>query len=247
MLDTHCHLAHLPPETCNAFIAAAGRAGVHGFIAAAARPADWPALAQLAQAHPNVHVAIGIHPWFHGEDEDDARAAMPSRLGAAIAIGECGLDGRPEHGPLERQQATLAWQLDLAALRGLPVILHGVRATEPLLAMLADHPGLAGVIHGFSGSVETASRFLRLGFRIGLGPLLLNPRARRIRECAARLPEDAWLLETDAPAPGERDADPGLLARVARAVAALRGTTVERVAAASDANAMQLFHLEDTR
>ncbi len=243
MIDSHCHLASLPEAAASDLINHMRRHGVNGFICASARPGEWPLLARLARMHAGIYPAFGIHPWFCSDDAEASRKALPAWLEQGIAVGECGLDAMPDKPPMEIQRKTLAWQLDLAEAHGLPVILHCVRAVEPLWAMLHSRTRLRGVIHGFSGSLESAMRFVRQGLMIGLGPLVLNPAARRIRRVASELPAEALLLETDAPAPDGRMSDPGLLARVAARVAQLRGVSTEAVVKQSDANARRLFGL----
>ena len=63
--DTHCHLAD--PKLANtlpAVLAEAQAAGVARFIVPATSPKDWHSVAQLERLSENIHIALGIHPWF---------------------------------------------------------------------------------------------------------------------------------------------------------------------------------------
>lgn len=56
-----------------------------------------------------------------------------------------------------------------------------------------------GVVHGFSGSLQQAERFVQLGYKIGVGGTITYPRASKTRDVIAKLPLASLLLETDAP------------------------------------------------
>jgi TatD DNase family protein len=101
-------------------------------------------------------------------------------------------------------------------------------------------------MHAFGGAYEQALRLFERGFLIGVGGGITRVRARRIRQTATRLPLDALLLETDAPAIGmdivePPDVRPAHLPRVAAALAELRGTSVEEIEARTDENALRMF------
>ena len=82
----------------------------------------------------------------------------------------------------------------------LPVILHSRRTHDKLAMHLKRHAlPRTGVVHGFSGSVQQAERFVQLGYKIGVGGTITYPRASKTREVMAQLPLDSLLLETDAP------------------------------------------------
>ena len=106
----------------------------------------------------------------------------------------------------------------------------------------------AGLIHAFSGSIEQATKFLDLGFKLGLGGAVTYERAKRLQRTVEALPDDAFVLETDSPDmplsgyQGKRN-EPCRVAEVCSVVAALRGQTLEQVATMSSHNATTLFGL----
>jgi TatD DNase family protein len=195
---------------------------------------------------------------------------ITSGLSRVVAIGEIGLDYYWDSAPGVLQKNVLRFQLDLAARVGLPVILHMREAKGSLHEQcagdllqiletwiaglrlgknpLAERPG---VLHSFSGSLETAYRALHLGFYIGVtGPVTFrNAHARQ--EIVAALPLDHILIETDAPfqAPhpykGKRN-EPSYVRLIADKIALLHSRTVEEVAAATSENAGRLFAWKKT-
>lgn len=100
----------------------------------------------------------------------------------------------------ERQQWLLDEQLKLAKRYDLPVILHSRRTHDKLAMHLKRHDlPRTGVVHGFSGSLQQAERFVQLGYKIGVGGTITYPRASKTRDVIAKLPLASLLLETDAP------------------------------------------------
>lgn len=107
----------------------------------------------------------GVHPW--NADMQDV-ATLGERLGNAQAVGETGLDF--VHGPAQETQfEALRTQLRLARERGLPVVLHCVKAFEPLMRELAECEPRAVIFHGFIGSPEQARQALAKGYFLSFG------------------------------------------------------------------------------
>lgn len=236
LFDTHCHLASPPlADRLPEIRAEAAAEGVTRFLVPATGAQDWAAVAALHRHH--THIALGIHPWFALRQPPDA---LP-RLAALLAqhphalVGEIGLDRLPQHlahaGP---QQDCFDAQLALAQEMRRPVVLHCVRAAEACRARIR-HTGFrqGGFIHAFSGSPEEARQWLKLGFKIGIGTLLLRPNARKIRTTVTALGWGDMVLETDAPhmpPPGDTHNHPRRTRCVAEAVAALRHSDLPTVA-----------------
>ena len=159
-----------------------------------------------------------------------------------VAVGEIGLDGYVSAPDLAAQRQWFAAQLDLAHEFDLPVILHVRHAVDAVIQLLRRARVRGGIAHAFNGSRQQADQLLGMGIKLGFGGTLTFAGSRRIRALAAGLPEDAIVLETDAPdippswARGQRN-EPAAVARIAAELAALRGSTVEDVAAMTSRNA----------
>ncbi len=226
-IDSHCHLdfPELDAERAT-MVAAARAAGLSHLLIPGVAVVHFPRQARVADTY-GFHCAYGLHPWYpHGPDDLDRLEDWLQHPGC-VAVGECGLDKL--RGPaLEQQIALLEAQLELARQRELPVILHVVKAHEPLLRLLRRQPLPAGgVVHAFQGSAELARRYLALGLNLGIGAAFTRPNARRWQAVLARLPLEQLLLETDAPAlrPAWVDQGPNrpdYLPAIAEALATLR-------------------------
>lgn len=204
-VDTHCHF-DFPPFIDDEVpsIDRAARAGVDAIIVPAIEAAYFERVLDLARRHDALYAALGLHPIViehHLEEHlDRLDAVLQTAENKLVAIGEIGLDLYRENPQFERQQTILDAQLRLAKRHDLPVILHS-RRTHDKLAMHLKRIDLPrrGVVHGFSGSLQQAQRFIELGYHIGVGGTITYPRASKTRDVMARLPLSALLLETDAP------------------------------------------------
>ncbi len=248
LTDTHCHLtdpalaSRLPEIT-----AAAHAAGVRRFMVPSVTEADFDAVCRL-HAPPEYYSALGLHPWFAEGFQPDLIGRIAERLQAqpGLLVGEIGLDYYGDRKQTRAAQtAALLAQLDLAQQFGRPVLLHHVRAAADVVAAL-KHSGFCsgGIAHAFSGSLEEARAFIRCGLLIGIGTLVLNSNARKVRTAAAELPLEHLVLETDSPfmqIAGTGENTPANVRQVAETVAALRGISMQEVADATEQNVNRLL------
>lgn len=201
MIDTHCHL-DLPifdPDRSEV-LQRARQAGVETLVLPGIRLADFPRLTALAG--PSRPIALGLHPLHLDQPPLQAIEELEQwiRQSTPIALGEMGLDHRAPVGRHAEQYAMLVDQLHLAGRYGLPVLLHVVKAHDAVLALLRRTPlPSGGIVHAFNGSLSQAHAYLDLGFRLGFGGVVTRERSKKIRQVAAALPDDALVLETDAP------------------------------------------------
>ena len=204
-VDTHCHF-DFPPfsEQQSDSLQRAASAGVEKIIVPAVAASRFHGVLALADAHPPLYAALGLHPIAITEHRDEDIAALERHLqqqpAKLVAIGEIGLDLYMDDPQFDKQQALLDAQLRLARDYQLPVILHS-RRTHDKLAMHLKRIEVprCGVVHGFAGSLQQAQRFITAGYAIGVGGTITYPRASKTRETIARLPLHSLLLETDAP------------------------------------------------
>ncbi|MDO4433757.1 MAG: TatD family hydrolase [Alysiella sp.] len=249
LTDTHCHLAATPlinklPE----IITAASAANVKGFIVPSIQEQDWQTVLHLFRQPEIRAVALGIHPWFSGSLNQDNLSQLNVLLSENpnIWVGEIGLDFYPKQLAFNAQEQQI-WafeqQIDLAKQHQRPVILHNVKASAALLHSIKNHAfTYGGIVHAFSGSLEEAQAFIKLGFKIGIGTLLLNPNAKKVRHAASTLPLDALLLETDSPYMlPENPNTPANLFQIAQIVCTLRGIKLSQLAQACENNLQTLF------
>jgi TatD DNase family protein len=256
--DSHCHLdaAEFDADR-GAVVERAARAGVTQLVLPAVAVAHFNAVRALAHAHGFAY-ALGIHPLYVDQAADTDLQAVREALHRhradprLVAVGEIGLDHFVPGLDRPRQEHFYAAQLALAREFDLPVVLHVRRSADSLLKHLRRTPVRGGIAHAFNGSAQQAQAFVDLGFALGFGGAMTFERALQIRRLAQTLPLSALVLETDAPdippqwlyrSAAQRAAgatarnEPAELPRIAATLAALRGMSLEDLAAATTANA----------
>lgn len=251
LIDSHCHLDAPEFDADRAAVLARARAaGVVAQIIPAVTAASFEQLAQLSAAEADLHAAFGLHPMFLSQHRPEHLTAVRERLasGAAVAVGECGLDFFVEGLDPDLQREYFIAQVELAREFQLPLVLHARRAVEEAIATLRRIGGVSGVVHSYSGSEEQARQLWKLGFCLGIGGPVTFERAQRLRRIVADMPIEFLLLETDAPDQpdqwhrGQRN-EPALLPAIAATIAELRGVSIAEIARATSANARRLFAL----
>jgi TatD DNase family protein len=208
---------------------------------------------------PHLYASAGIYPHNTQEVDGPALHKLHDLLGEpeVIACGEIGLDYYHDGAPHDVQRAGLIRQLEVAASRKRPILIHcrpkdgETDAWDDLIVVLEEHwrsTGLGGIMHCFGGGWDQARRSLDLGFLISFAGNLTYPKAQPLRDVAGLLPVDGVLVETDAPwlAPmpdrGMRN-EPAMVTRTAETLAGLLAVSEEEIAAATTKNFARLFHL----
>jgi TatD DNase family protein len=158
----------------------------------------------LAKTQPGVYASVGVHPHDAQECSDvvlDELIRLTQNR-EVRAWGETGLDFNRMYSPREEQEKWFVHQLEAAAELGLPMIFHERDSEGRFLELLQTCPPPAGsaVIHCFSGTKSELTRYLDMGYYIGItGILTLKERGRPLRRLAPQIPRDQLLVETDAP------------------------------------------------
>jgi TatD DNase family protein len=204
----------------------------------------------LAEAHPELYVAVGLHPGDLKDDLDAAFAEIVSLCDhpRVVAIGETGLDYYYADGPPgDRQVASFYRHLDLAERLRKPICIHNREATHDVMRILELYAGrVVPVLHCFTDDAQTARRAVEIGCYISFAGNATYPKLSNILHVAAEIPQDRLLVETDAPflAPqpvrGRRN-EPAYIVHTYDALASVRGITRAELGRAVEANAQRLF------
>lgn len=208
---------------------------------------------RLAETYGPVYGAVGIHPHEtkYASEEILQKIGDLAQLPKVKAIGEIGLDYHFFYSDKETQQKWFARQIELARDLDLPFLIHDREAHGDTLSILKKHKNsrMRGIMHCFSGSVETAEELMKLGFYISLAGPLVFPNSRRLKEAAREIPLDRLLIETDSPylTPpphrGERN-EPANVIYVAEEIARLKGISVETVVEETRKNGLSIYGIK---
>jgi TatD DNase family protein len=249
LIDSHCHLDddRFDPHR-DQVIARAAAAGISDMIVPATTANRWEKVRDVCARGDGFHAAYGLHPWFIEQHQLIHLRELDEWLEREkpVALGECGLDFYQSRRDEKWQKQLFTEQLQLAANHRLPVIVHSRKSNDDVISLLRRHATIGGVVHSFAGSLQQARQLYDLGFKIGIAASLGFERARKLRAVVAAMPDDALLLESDAPdQPGAahrgEDNEPAYIVEHLQTMAELRQCEVEALAARLNDNARSLF------
>jgi TatD DNase family protein len=256
LFDTHTHLDQEEFDDGRAdFIARAHAAGVTRIVAVGTTAAASRKCVELAGQHAGVFAAVGIQPNYVAEAAPDDWAQVERLVSApgVVAVGETGLDRHWDYTPFDQQQDYFDRHIQLAEAHDLPFIVHMRDCDADIMEMLrsAHQRGpLNGIMHSFTGEATMAAECVAMGMHISFAGMVTFKKSQELRECAATIPEDRLLLETDAPylspepVRGKKPNEPAYLRHTAECIAQVRGVSLEELARLTTANAARLFRVE---
>jgi TatD DNase family protein len=259
IIDTHAHLdmPHFDNDREDV-ISRAKEAGINRIITIGIDLDSSLKAIRLAEKYPGVLAVLGIHPQESKGIEKNSilELAELSKNARVVGIGETGLDYYHNDTPREDQLPVFEWQLELAESRGLPVIVHSRQALEDTRSILKSWAARrklppakpAGVIHCFSGDLNTALEYIEMGFYISIGGYIGYPSSAQLRETVGGIPANRLVVETDCPFlppqkfRGKRN-EPSYTRITLDILAGIKQISVEEMAAQTTRNAETLFNL----
>lgn len=204
---------------------------------------------RLAESYSGMYFTCGIHPSECGKynDIDETLEQMEAMLRhpKCVGLGEIGLDYHYDTVPREVQMRWFVVQLILAAELKKPVVIHDRDAHGDCVSTLLRY-GVRGVMHSCSESAEDAKRLTDHGFYISFSGSVTFKNASNVARCAASIPDERLLVETDcpylAPTPHRGELNhSGNIKYTAQTLAELRGVSYEHICDVTYRNARCLF------
>ncbi len=253
LFDSHTHLDHADyDDDRDVMIARAQAAGVTRMISVG--PSDGIASSEraiaLAKTHDRIWATVGIHPHDVAKEFTYDALLILAQEEKVVAIGETGLDFYRDWSPFDLQEKHFRLHIELAQEVKKPLIIHSREAGPQCLKILKSMQAnlLGGVFHCYSEDAAFAKELVEMNFLVSFPGSLTFKNAHALRETAKAIPLEQILIETDAPfmAPvpyrGKR-CESAFLVETAKTLAAIKGLSLEEVAAATTANAMRVFRL----
>ena len=240
MVDTHCHITSEYYEDINEVI---NKMKDNIIIVSGTNKDDIKEVIELCK-YKNVYGTIGIYP----TEELDLKIIEDNINNKKIVgIGEIGLDYHLEHNK-EEQISKFIKQLDLARKYNKCVVIHTRDAIQDTYDILKNYKDLKKVIHCYSGSLEMAREFIKIGCRLGIGGVLTFKNSK-LKDVVKEIDLKYILLETDSPflTPepyrGTKN-EPYNVIYVAKKIAEIKGISLEEVLNITTNNAKEQFDLE---
>ncbi|MCY7570053.1 MULTISPECIES: TatD family hydrolase [Bacillus] len=253
LFDTHAHLnAEQYNEDLEQVIERAKSEKVEKIVVVGFdRPTITRAM-ELIEEYDFIYAAIGWHPVdaIDMTDEDLAWIKDLSQHQKVVAIGEMGLDYYWDKSPKDVQKEVFRRQIALAKEVNLPIVIHNRDATEDVVTILKEEGAaeVGGIMHCFTGSLETAKACMEMNFYISFGGPVTFKNAKKPKEVVKEIPSDKLLIETDCPyltpVPfrGKRN-EPSYVKYIAEQIAELREISFEELAELTTKNAKKVFRI----
>lgn len=253
LVDTHVHLdAEDYRPDLPELLDRARQAGVTRFVTIGAGMGVGSANAaiNLAETHSDIWCSVGLHP--HDAKVPVMRDQFKDLLQhpRVVAIGETGLDFFKEFAPRDLQEQWFRYQIELAHEFKKPLIIHSREAGSECLKILEemDAKQVRGVFHCYSEDGEFAKRLAQINFLVSVPGSVTFKKADKLRAAMEAIPLNQIMLETDGPflAPephrGKR-CESAFMVETAKALAKVKGLTLEEVAQTTTSTAVKFFNL----
>ena len=250
-IDTHCHLFKEYYSNIDDVIKDGMGEGVTKFIINGCDMKSNMEVLELAHKYDNVYAAIGFHPTelddFKEEDFDWLEEHINDKK--VVAIGEIGLDYHYDNTDREKEIYVFRRHLDIAEKFNKPIIVHTRDSVQDTYNILKEY-NLNGSIHSYSGSIEMAREFIKLGYMIGIGGVITFKNAKNIKEVVKEIPLEYILLETDSPyltpEPFRGTTNsPKYIPYIAKAISDIKSINISDVRKITTDNAERLFDFLD--
>lgn len=208
----------------------------------------------LIKEVPFLYGTVGVHPCKVSELNEARMEQMKDFCSRdkIVAVGEIGLDYYWMSDPKDVQKEWFVRQLRLAKEVNLPVVIHSRDASQDTFdIMKAEHAGTTGgVIHCYSGSLEMAREYVKMGYYLGIGGVVTFKNSKTLKKVVAEIPLENIVVETDcpylAPTPhrGKRNSS-AYLPLVIEEIARLRDISPEEVEQVTYENAKRLYGIKN--
>lgn len=197
--DTHCHIFKEYYENISDILENAKSVGINKIINNGCDAKSNKEVIELIEKYSNMYGAIGIHPEdVENYKEEDLKYIEENiKNPKIVAIGEIGLDYHYTKENKEKQIKLFETELALAEKYHMPVIIHSREATEDTINCLKKY-NITGVIHSFSGSLETAKIYIKMEFILGINGVITFKNSK-LKEVIKEIDLENIILETDSP------------------------------------------------
>lgn len=246
--DTHCHIYKEYYENIDEILNNAQNVNINRVINNGCSNTSNIEVLELITKYNNMYGALGIHPEEIENYKEEDITFIENNLSnkKVIAIGEIGLDYHYTKENKEEQIKLFERQLSLAEKYHKPVIIHSREATEDTINTLKKYK-VTGVIHSFSGSLETANIYIKMGFKLGINGVITFKNSK-LKDVIKEIDLTNIVLETDSPylSPhpyrGTRN-EPANISEIATFICSLKNITLRELSIITNKNINQIFDI----
>lgn len=199
-IDTHCHLQKKYYDNIEKVIDNNRKAGIDSIIVSGCEIDEIKEVVEYAKNYRDIYLTLGFHPEYADSITDIDISWLKEIIKnnkKVIGIGEIGLDYYYSKENKDKQIVLFRKMLELASALNLPVVIHSRNATLDTINILKEY-NLKGIIHCFSGSLETAKEYIKMGYYLGIGGVVTFKNSN-LRDTLKEISLNNIVLETDSP------------------------------------------------
>ncbi len=246
--DSHCHLFDDYYENLDDVLKLSKDCSVNRYINNGCDLKTNKEVIDRISNYENMYGTLGIHPEYVENYTDEDILFIKNNLNnlKIIAIGEIGLDYHYTKENKDKQINLFEKQLKLAEEENIPVIIHSREATLDTINTLKKY-NVKGLIHSFSGSLETANEYIKMGYLLGVNGVITFKNSN-LKDVIRKIPLEHLVLETDSPylTPepfrGKQNS-PAHILEIAKYVAELKGVSLEKLSNITNNNLNKMFNI----
>ena len=249
-IDTHCHLSKKYYNDIDKVIEDNQIALIDKIIISGCEKDEIEETMKIINNYNIVYATIGYHPDqadIITEKDIKKLENLVNSSKKVVGIGEIGLDYHYDDINKDKQKQIFEMQLKIAEKLSLPVVIHSRDATFDTIEILKKYK-VKGIIHCFSGSLETANIYIGMGYKLGIGGDLTFKNSK-LGEVVKEVSLNSIVLETDSPylTPdpyrGKTNSSK-YIPLIAEKLSQIKDVTINEVAKITTKNCYDLFDLD---
>lgn len=249
--DTHTHLYSETFDVDRDFvIQRALDNGIKRFFIPAIDSTYTDAMLDLKKNYPDhMFLMMGLHPTHVKENFAEELKHVEEMLGKEkfYAVGEIGIDLYWDKTFLKEQREAFRFQIRLAKMNKLPIVIHCRDAFEEIFEVLEKEKGndLYGIFHCFTGTLEQARKAISYNMKLGIGGVVTFKNGK-IDKFLNEIELKHIVLETDSPylAPvpyrGKRN-ESSYLINIQEKLSLIYDVSAEKIAEVTTENSKTVF------
>ncbi|MBE6156629.1 MAG: TatD family deoxyribonuclease [Firmicutes bacterium] len=246
--DSHCHLYKEYYDDIQGVLNLSKESKVNRYINNGCDKSTNEEVVSLVKKYHNMYGTLGIHPEYVDQYTLEDIKFISDNIDnpKIIAIGEIGLDYHYTKVNREKQIDLFELQLKMAEENNIPVIIHSREATLDTINILKKY-NVTGIIHSFSGSLETAKEYIKMGYLIGVNGVITFKNSN-VKNVIKEIPLEYIVLETDSPyltpEPNRgRQNNPSHILDIAKFVGDLKNINLDELSKITNNNIKKLFNI----
>lgn len=248
LTDTHCHVLSSEYENTHTILNNLKNDGVKRIIINGYNQNTNKEVVNLVKKYDNVYGTLGIHPNEISNFNESSINYINENINnkKIIGVGEIGLDYYRNKDNKQEQIELFETMLSLATKHNKPVIIHNRNSTDDIIKILKQY-NLKGIMHSFSGSYETATELLKIGFKLGINGIVTFKNSN-LKTVLKNIPIKNILIETDSPylTPepfrGEKN-EPKNILFVAKELCNIYDVSIEEISVLLEENLLEVFDI----